>query len=274
MDVITMKDVKIKKKPSKNHTTRGTKEWADKTINFQFGCKNGCLYCYGCKMAIRFYKIQKRFNSLESWTENISINKKNVEKGWRKAKGRIMIPSAHDIYTENLSEALIVIRKLLEAGNELLIVSKPKLKCIQTICKEFIEFKSQMQFRFTITSLDNETLKLWEPNAPSFEERFQALQHAFYEGYKTSISIEPYLDYFVSELIQKMEPFVTDSIWVGIMNKRMSPKEGRDLYDKRSFELLYSVIWIQSKLSDWKKEAKGKLRLKDSIVNLLEKANG
>jgi len=42
--------------------TKGTKEWTKKdghsgsNVNFQFGCKNGCKYCYAAQFAIRGYK--------------------------------------------------------------------------------------------------------------------------------------------------------------------------------------------------------------------------
>ncbi|KKK65407.1 hypothetical protein LCGC14_2974430, partial [marine sediment metagenome] len=78
----------------------------------------------------------------------------------------------------------------------------------------FYEKRDLIQFRFTITSIDNNLLSFWEPNAPLFEERLESLIHSFEKGYKTSISVEPFLDLDPFLLIDELAPFVTESIWI------------------------------------------------------------
>ncbi len=60
-------------------------------------------------------------------------NKKAIEKGYSKRKGRIMFPTSHDITMENLNGCLRVLKKLLDANNEILITTKPKFSCIKII---------------------------------------------------------------------------------------------------------------------------------------------
>ena len=98
------------------------------------------------------------------------------------------------------------------------MTTKPRLAIIKKIDKEFSNYKEQIQFRFTITSSDDHLLKFWEPNAPLFQERLKSLQYAFKKGYKTSVSIEPFLDYDPKPLVERISPYITESIWVGIMN--------------------------------------------------------
>ncbi|GAH88031.1 unnamed protein product, partial [marine sediment metagenome] len=86
-------------------------------------------------------------------------NQKKIDKGYRKRNGRIMLPTSHDITLESLDNCLIVLKKLFESENEVLITTKPKFYCIKKICKDFIEYKDSFQFRFTITSINNELLK-------------------------------------------------------------------------------------------------------------------
>ena len=100
----------------------------------------------------------------------------------------------------------------------MLVTTKPHLQVIEAICELFASFKDSIQFRFTITSIDNATLKQWEPGAPPFEERLEALQHAYAAGFKTSISIEPCLDADPRPLVALLRSFVTESIWLGSMN--------------------------------------------------------
>ena len=200
--------------PVKVKTTSGTKEWADFNVNCVKGCSNDCKYCYAKMMAKRF-----RRSTDEDW-KFMTINKGAVNKNYRKYNGRVMFPSTHDITDdEEIVEAcLTVIEKLLDAGNEVLITTKPRLSVTKQIIFTFSEYIDQLQFRFTITSINNNLLSFWEPNAPSFDERFSSLQYAFNYGYKTSVSIEPFLDYIPQELVYTLAPYITESIWLGPMN--------------------------------------------------------
>jgi DNA repair photolyase len=132
-----------------------------------------------------------------------------------------MFPSSHDITPINLSSSIKLLQKLLEAGNEILIVSKPHLSCIKEICSTCKDYKSQVLFRFTIGSADNKTLKIWEPNAPSFEERLECLKYSYEQGYQTSVSCEPMLDNQISAVIEAVIPYVTDAVWIGTINNLM-----------------------------------------------------
>lgn len=219
-------------------------------------------------MAIRF----KRVKNLCAWTWSQIVDEKKVNKNYRKRKGRIMFPTSHDITLRNLQATVEILEKLQDSGNTVLLTTKPDFNCIQWICDHFyLKGKGWIQFRFTITSTNDLELQQWEPNAPSFNERMKSLQYAFERGFRTSISIEPYLDPHLKVLIEKVEPYVTESIWIGIMNKRMLPPEGKALYEETEKEYQYSKDFIQEQLPVWEQVAKGKLRLKDSIRNMFDK---
>lgn len=206
----------------------GTKEWAAKNINIVSGCSNNCKYCYAREMAIRF----KRKTS-DSWKneENLkSVDGMRI----RHVDGRIMFPSSHDITPANIDLSIATIGKALAKNNSLLIVSKPRLECIKRICDEFLGFKNQILFRFTIGSANKETLSFWEPDAPCFEERIESLKYAFNKGFETSISCEPMLDNQISVVIEEVLPYVTDSIWVGKMNKMLGRLKINGFTDKET----------------------------------------
>ena len=90
---------------------------------------------------------------------------------------------------------------------------------VTSICTRFDAEKDRVTFRLTIGSTDNEVLKFWEPGAPSYEERKACLQYAFEHGYGTGISVEPWWGGDIDSLISELRPFVTDSIWIGKMNR-------------------------------------------------------
>jgi DNA repair photolyase len=211
--------------------TSGTKEWADFNVNCVKGCANDCRYCYAKMMAKRFGRC-----SDDTW-KDMEINRKAVEKNYGKYKGRVMFPSSHDIVNipKIKNACYTVLQKLLDSENEVLITMKPDLTITKEIVTQFKEYKPQMQFRFTITSQNNETLSFWERNAPQFEERLESLTLAHSEGFKTSVSIEPFLDYEPQNLVRKVAPYVTESIWIGPMNyiprKNISDDE-KPIYDQ------------------------------------------
>ena len=206
--------VKKSKIDNKRNITSGTKEWADYNVNCVKGCFNDCRYCYAKIMAKRFGRCTE-----ETWKE-MEINKSVLSKTFRKYNGRVMFPSSHDIVDiPEIKEACFtVIHKLLQAKNELLITTKPKLSVTKDIIRRFYSFKSQIQFRFTITSLDNRLISFWEPNAPLFEERLESLRYAHEKDFKTSVLIEPFLDYYPMKLVHILSPYITESIWLGPMN--------------------------------------------------------
>lgn len=111
-----------------------------------------------------------------------------------------------------------MIGKLLENGNELLIVTKPNYSCMKQLIDKFVSFKSAIQLRFTIGSVSNERLKLWEPSAPNYDDRLSSLKYAFKQGFSTSISAEPLLDETPDALYETLHYYVTGSIWIGKMN--------------------------------------------------------
>ena len=62
-------------------------------------------------------------------------------------------------------------------------------------------------------------LKMFEPNAPVFEERLESLVHAHEQQFETSVSVEPMLDLEPHVIYEKTERFITDSIWFGMINR-------------------------------------------------------
>lgn len=205
---MSKKSINNKKKPA-----FGTQEWASSNVNIVNGCSNDCLYCYAKSMAIRFGR-----KSAETWLLE-EVKQERLHEEFKKYSGTVMFPSSHDISPRNVDACLTVLEKLLKVGNHVLVVSKPHLEVIQKLCAHFQEYKEQILFRFTIGSCDSETLRFWEPYAPSLEERLDSLKHAYSQGFRTSVSCEPALDGDIYDLVKKLSPFVTDSIWIGLANR-------------------------------------------------------
>lgn len=245
-------------------TTSGTKEWADHNVNCIKGCANDCKYCYAKMMAKRFRRATE-----DTW-KDMKIREDMLNNKFRKFKGRVMFPSSHDIIDipEFKEACFMVLRQLLEAGNEVLVTTKPNFNVTKNMVENFKDFKTTMQFRFTITSNNNEVLSFWEPNAPSYEERLESLVLAYNEGYKTSLSIEPFLDSDPVPLVKELSQFITESIWIGPMNhmpRTNIPPEYLAEYERvRGIIKVENLHNIYNHLFDVPK-----IRFKDSMRNKL-----
>lgn len=248
----------------------GTKEWANDNYNIISGCSHDCKYCYSKEMAIRF----KRKNS-NNWKIE-EINQKKILEKAKKRNGTIMYPSSHDITPKYFEEHRNTILKLLKAGNNLLLVSKPHRNLVKKLVFDLKDYKDKVVFRFSIGSLNDDTLKFWEPMAPSITERIESLEIAFKAGFKTSVSCEPVLDAETKNLVNAIYPFINDSIWIGKPNfllrrlKVNGYKENSQTYKKG--EILLSklndeyFIYLEKRLEKYEL-----VKWKESVKKILGK---
>ncbi len=195
----------------------GTREWSAVSKNCRGGCAHGCVYCYARFNALRWGKIQTGAQFANE-----------TPRPWakvRKYSGVVMFPTEHDITPENCEPCLELLRELLHAGNEVLLVSKPHREVIERIVRETdARWLERLAFRFTIGAMDDSVLAAWEPNAPDLKERIECLRRVADVGYRTSVSCEPLLDPSrAAELVEFLAPDVTDDspnggIWIGKLN--------------------------------------------------------
>jgi hypothetical protein len=229
---------KSKNRFNRESTDKGVGEWAQYSYNIAQGCQNGCVYCYAKGMAVRFGRI----DSDTDWgTSTIQEEKMAIHE---RVDGTVMFPSTHDITSSNLDACIQTLANILQAGNRVLVVSKPSLHCIKAICQRFANYRNHLSFRFTIGTTDNSILQLLEPNAPLYEERIACLEHAYELGFSTSVSSEPLLGGIQTALAiyLALEPYVSDSIWYGKVNR--PPAKG---YPQ---EVLGLLDWIKQAQQD------------------------
>lgn len=258
-------DDKIDPKTFVQNYTNGHAQWACFSYNIidsHTRCRNDCIYCYMKPMNSRF----KRGQDMEDLFVN---DEKRIKKGWTKAVGdkskTYMFPSSHDIFPEMVDSYIEVAIKMVKAGHRVLCVSKPRIECIEKISEKMEKYKNSFSFRFTISSDDDQILSIWEPNAPKFDERLMCLKLAFDKKYETSVSMEPFLS-DPRSVIPKIMPYITGSIWIGIMTSR---DYFYPLVDDTETERLDSIYNGQY-LRDLIDELKNNLRIfwKNSVMKI------
>lgn len=246
-------------------TLTGTREWAPHSVNCITGCAHNCRYCYAREMAHRFNRKNR-----DDW-HNEEIVHSQVLARRRKLNGTIMFPTTHDITPKNFRSCAMVLRKLIGAGNQVLIVSKPQPYTIAYLCETFSDHKDQIEFRFTITARYEKALEYWERNAPTYNERMDALAIATVAGYRTSVSIEPMLDTpDIDGLIRAVEEFVTETIWLGTMRDIRRRVRSENDHDRQMIEAItagQTDVRIREIYDVWKDHPK--IRWKDSIKRVI-----
>jgi len=245
----------------------GTKEWAPHSLNIFMGCTHNCRYCYARRKALDYGRI----TSAGQWPD-MKLNEKAFNRKPRKLDGRIMFPTTHDLLPQHRELIKAYLVGWLEAGNEFLITTKPHVDVVSYLLKELLPYRDRITWRFTIGSLDDETLGFWEPGAPLCSERFAALAAARIMKFTTSASCEPYLDNSVTELIEELLAFVDDTIWVGKMNAVKSRVDTtgwaeEDFKFLKTLEVLQSGPWVRTLYADWRDNPK--VHWKDSIKRVL-----
>jgi len=218
----------------------GTYEWADHNENIQRGCSHNCKYCFAAANAHRFKTLPR----VDWHTESLTPNAERAK--YPKRHGVIMFPSAHDITPGNLAACTRFLKLMLDAGNQVLIVSKPHTGCIAHLVEALASYRDQVMFRFTLGTMDVEISRFWEPGAPAPHERLDALRLAHGAGFRTSVSAEPLLGGLETarSVLDAVRPYVTDTVWVGKLNRP------RNRVDMKSPQNCLAIEAIEAAQSD------------------------
>ena len=178
---------------------------ADWGVNYYRGCTHGCIYCY-LKFLCRWRK-QK-----EKWGEfvDVKINAPGlVAKESKDKEGTAILCTGGDAY-QPIDKEYQLTRKVLQNLNpnlKLSILTKSNL--ITRDIDLFKRFKN-IKLGLTITTLDENIKKLFEPFSPSSHARLEALKKLKQEGFYTYVFVGPILPYLtdLEEIFREVSPFV------------------------------------------------------------------
>ena len=251
--------------------TKGWQEWAEHWLGIQNHCERGCKFCFAIKSDMQYKRISKPEERMQP------KERKGIKNPDKKYDGLVAFPNTHDITIQNYSECIDYLERLLKAGNQVLIVTKPDVRIIELLISDLRDYKEQLEFRLTITTYENEVIKEFEPNASLFEDRVLCLKMLFMAGFETSVSIEPYTSRDVRGLIERIFHYVTREIWVGIMNHFSGIiKYYPEVEELRSLYTQETVCEIYGELRDTFQHpyycGRVNVRFKDTFEKLVKKS--
>lgn len=182
----------VKEIECKSILTKSGIKAVDYAINPYVGCEHGCLYCYATFM--------KRFTGHEEeWGTFVDVKVNAAEvlaKQLRRAKpGNITFGTVTDAY-QPLEEQYGITRACLEA-----LVGYDWPVCILTKSAlvlrdlELIRELKDVEVAFTITTMDDEVRRHFEPTSSSIAERLEALHTLREAGISTWAFCGPLLPF-------------------------------------------------------------------------------
>jgi len=183
---------------------------SDYTINPYVGCEHGCTYCYATFM--------KRFTGhKEPWGTFVDV-KANAHRLLeqeinKKAVGRVWISGICDPY-QPIEKKYGLTRKCLEIllRHDWPVVIQTKSPLVLRD-SDLLRNSQKIEVGLTITTADDEIRQIFEPNAPSVEERVRTLDQLHSAGIKTYAMIAPLLpgaENLPQHLIEKIDFAIVD----------------------------------------------------------------
>jgi len=164
----------------------------DYTVNPYLGCWHGCVYCYARYMT-KFSKSKCQWGEFV----DVKINAAEILKRdlFGLKKGLVSLSTVTDPYQAPERKYMLT-RRILEnlaASNfsvSILTKSNLILRDID-ILKKFD--RKNLEVGFSITTLNEDLRRHFEPNAPSIRDRINALKQLSDQGIKTWVFIAPIL---------------------------------------------------------------------------------
>jgi DNA repair photolyase len=174
---------------------------ADYCINPYVGCQHACRYCYAESYTKRFTK------HTETWGDfvDIKINAPTVlaRETKKKPVGRVYISSLTDAY-QPLERKYELTRKLLEILLRHQFPISIQTKSVLVLRDlDLIRRFHEREVGFTITSLNDDARKAFEPLSSSHEEKLSAIKELKDHGVRTYVFFGPILPYISDQNMEQ-----------------------------------------------------------------------
>ena len=164
-------------------TTKDDLFMGDYTVDPYQHCEFGCRYCDSTVDDIIYIKT----NAAEVFDKELK----------QKRKGRVIVGSVHDPY-QNVEKDYKITRELIE------VIERHDFSChILTKSplilrdKDILSHMKSSLVTMSISSLNEETSKLFEKHVPLPKERLQIIQTLSENGIKTGLAVMPILPFIV-----------------------------------------------------------------------------
>ncbi len=190
------------------------REYAALAANLYAGCEHGCVYCYA-PIAVR--RARDDFHGAVKPRKNILAGLEKDAERLAGSKDRVLLSFTTDPY-QPIEEELGVTREAIKIlhrhGLHVEILTKGGTRA----ARDFDLLMPGDAFATTLTFLDENMSREWEPNAAPPSDRIKAIKKAHSMGIATWASLEPVIDPEQSLEIIRQTHSCVDLFKVGTLN--------------------------------------------------------
>jgi DNA repair photolyase len=192
------------------------REYARLAANLYSGCSHGCKFCFGPQTL----RKDKQAFSADVHPKKDALDRLQEDAIRLKGDDReILLSFVTDPYQPLEMELEITrgaIRALIENDLRFTILTKGGTRATRDF--DLLEGYDKARFGSTVIFISQDDADEWEINAPSINDRINAIEVAHSRGIKTWVSLEPVIDPEQAlQLIQQIHPIV-DHWKVGKLN--------------------------------------------------------
>ena len=175
-------------------------EYADYSLNLHNGCSHDCQYCYEKSKFIGTCETRVKKSSLE----NIEADLMRWQ-GERKQVHLTFRGDPYDLGRQDNSDVRAVLELFKKYNHPFQVLTKGGTKAVQ----DFDLYGEGCRFGCTLTFMDENDSRHWEPGAALPADRIAALKEAHSRGISTWVSLEPVIDHVQTlALIEATHEFV------------------------------------------------------------------
>jgi len=214
--------VKLGKRRCKTVLGRSGIRSVDYSVNPYLGCEHGCVYCYA-----RF--MSRMGHAGEEWGSFVDVKVNALERlkdeAGRRRKGVVLLSSVTDPYQPverrfKMSRGSLEI--LLERQFPVVVQTKSDLVLRDL---DLLQMFDDCEVGFTVTSLDDEVRRAFEPRASPIRARLNALRSVSEAGLDTFVFLGPLLPYLCEEGLEELLDELAETVGRVIID-RLNIKSG------------------------------------------------
>ena len=174
-------------------------------------CSNNCCYCFSnIRRSCRYSNTKQTLTQLKNFQSSNTYKNTLIRE-----KYSICLSNRTDPFSKtNYIETLSMLEYLKNLENGIFFQTKGGYGIDEAF--DILKDKKNILFYVTITSKNNDILKVIEPNAPSYEEKIELIKKAKNNGYNVIVAFNPVVKNWLPE--KDFYDIVSDVNKIGVKN--------------------------------------------------------
>lgn len=174
-------------------------------------CSHNCCYCFSnIRRSCRYSNIKQTLTQLKNFQSSNTYKNTLIRE-----KYSICLSNRTDPFSKtNYIETLSMLEYLKNLENGIFFQTKGGYGIDEAF--DILKDKKNILFYVTITSKNNDILKVIEPNSPSYEEKIELIKKAKNNGYNVIVAFNPVVKNWLPE--KDFYDIVSDVNKIGVKN--------------------------------------------------------